>query len=317
VRVFVAGASGAVGRPLITQLVAAGHEVTGMTRREERAAEIRAEGAGCAVCDVFDQQALNEAVAAAEPEVVIHQLTALPQELDPRKKGIYDANNRIRHEGTSNLVGAARAAGARRMVAQSIAFIYAPTGGWVKTEDDPVISIPGEFGRAVEATMSLEQQVIETEGIDGLVLRYGFFYGPGTSYAPDGHQASEVRRRRFPIIGDGAGTFSFVHVEDAASAAVAATERGHSGIYNVADDEPAPMADLLRYLADQLGAPTPRKIPTLAARLLAGRDVVALLSSSIRLSNRLLREELGFEPRFTNYRQGFAAVLSEPVPEPA
>ncbi len=308
-RVFVAGASGAIGRPLLRQLVAAGHEVTGMTRREERAAEIRADGARCVVCDVFDRPALNEAVAAAKPEVVIHQLTSLPPELDPRKKGIYDANNRIRREGTSNLVGAAGAAGARRMVAQSIAFIYAPTGGWVKTEDASVISMPGEFGRAVEATMSLEQQVIGAAGIDGLVLRYGFFYGPGTSYAPDGHQASEVRRRRFPIIGNGAGTFSFVHVEDAASAAVAAAARGDSGIYNVADDEPAPTSAWLPVYARALGAKPPRRVPAWLARLVAGKEVVAFASTMRGASNERAKRELGWQPRYASWRQGFSEAL--------
>ena len=308
-KVFVAGASGAVGRPLIGQLVAAGHEVTGMTRREDRAAEIRATGAACVVCDVFDQPALDGALATAAPEVVIHQLTSLPQELDPRKKGIYDATNRIRREGTRNLIAAAGAAGARRLVAQSIAFIYAPTGGWVKTEEDPVISIPGEFGTAVDATMSLEEQVVGAEELDGLVLRYGFFYGPGTSYAPDGHQASEVRRRRFPIIGDCAGTFSFVHVADAASAAVAATERGASGIYNVADDEPAPTSDWLPAYAEALGAKPPRRVPAWLARLVAGKDVVAFASAMRGASNAKAKRELGWQTRYASWRQGFSEAL--------
>ncbi len=222
-RVFVAGASGAIGRPLVRRLVAAGHQVTGMTRREDRAEEIRAAGADGVVCDVFDPDALAEAVAGAEPEVVVHELTALPPELDPRKKGVYDANNRIRTEGTRNLIAAARAAGAGRFVAQSIAFIYAPIGGWVKSEDDPVMTeAGGEFGTALDATMDLERQVLGAEGMEGLVLRYGFFYGPGTSYAADGYQADEVRRRRFPIVGGGDGVFSFIHVEDAAAATVAA-----------------------------------------------------------------------------------------------
>lgn len=305
-KVFVAGASGAVGRPLVRQLVAAGHDVTGMTRRADRAEEIRATGADCVVCDVFDPQALADAVAAAEPRVVIHQLTSLPPELDPRKKGIYDANNRIRREGTRNLIEAARAAGAERVVAQSIAFIYAPTGGWVKTEEDPVISMPGEFGSAVDATMSLEQQVTAA---GGLVLRYGFFYGPGTSYAPDGHQASEVRRRRFPIIGDGSGTFSFVHVEDAASAAVAAAERGAPGIYNVADDEPAKTSEWLPAYARALGAKPPRRVPAWVARLVAGKEVVAFATTMRGVSNEKAKRELGWQPRYASWRQGFSEAL--------
>ena len=202
-RVFLAGASGVIGRPLIAALVGAGHEVTGMTRREERRAEIDAAGAVGVVCDVFDSEALTATVSAARPEVVVHELTALPAKLDVREKGVYDANNRIRTEGTRNLVAAAQAAGARRMVAQSIAFVYAPVGGPVKSEEDPVMEAEGEFGAAVAAAMELERRVTEAEGIEGLVLRYGFFYGPGSSYAADGHQADEVRRRRFPIVGGG------------------------------------------------------------------------------------------------------------------
>ena len=162
-----------------------------------------------------------------------------------REKGVYDANNRIRTEGTRNLVAAAQAAGARRMVAQSIAFVYAPVGGPVKSEEDPVMEAEGEYGAAVAAAMELERHVTEAEGLEGLVLRYGFFYGPGSSYAADGHQAEEVRRRRFPIVGGGEGVFSFVHVDDAAAATVAACERGAPGIYNVCDDEPAPVRDWL------------------------------------------------------------------------
>ncbi len=306
---FVAGASGAVGRPLVRALVAAGHEVTGMTRREDAAAEIRATGAGAVVCDVFDAPALNDAVAAAQPDVVIHQLTSLPQELDPRKKGIYDANNRIRREGTRSLIEAARAAGARRMVAQSIAFIYAPTDGWVKSEDDPVLSIPGEFGEAITATLSLEQQVVEAEGIEGLALRYGFFYGPGTAYAADGHQASEVRRRRFPIIGAGDGTFSFIHVDDAAAAAIAAAERGAPGVYNVADDDPAPTREWLPAYAEAVGAKPPRRVPAWLARLVAGKEVVAFATGMRGAANAKAKRELDWEPGYPSWREGFQRAL--------
>ena len=224
-RVFVAGASGVIGRPLVRDLVGAGHDVVGMTRSEERAAEIRAAGAKAAICDALDAAALREAVAAARPEVVVHQLTALPAKLDPRDAGVYTENNRIRREGTANLVAAAGAAGARRIVAQSIAFIYAREGDWVKDEDAPILQEEGTFGEAVDAAVDLERQVLEAGGLEGLVLRYGFFYGPGSSYAKSGHQADEVRKRRFPIVGDGAGTFSFVHVEDAAAATTNAVER--------------------------------------------------------------------------------------------
>lgn len=309
-RVFVAGASGAVGRPLVRQLVAAGHEVTGMTRREERAAEVRATGADCVVCDVFEPKALAQAVAAAAPEVVVHELTSLPPDLDPRKKGVYEANNRIRTEGTRNLIAAAGAAGARRVVAQSIAFVYAPTGGWVKSEEDPVMTgVAGEFGSAMDATMDLERQVVGAEGMDGLVLRYGFFYGPGTSYASEGHQAQEVRRRRFPIVGGGYGVFSFIHVEDAAAATIAACERGETGIYNVTDDDPAPVRDWLPVYAGAVGAKRPRRVPKLIARIVAGAPVVAFATTLRGASNEKAKRELGWRPRYASWRQGFSEAL--------
>jgi nucleoside-diphosphate-sugar epimerase len=210
--VFVAGASGAIGPPLVRSLREAGHTVTGMTRREDRAQQIRAGGADAVVCDVFDRPALEAAVAAARPDVVVNQLTALPHRFDFRDPHLYDATNRVRTEGTRNLIAAARAAGARRMVAQSIAFVYLPEGEWVKGEEAPVMTdAPGPFGSALEAVFDLERQVLGVEGMEGLVLRYGFFYGPGTAYAADGHYAAEVRRRRFPVVGRGTGTFSFVH----------------------------------------------------------------------------------------------------------
>lgn len=309
-KIFVAGASGAIGRPLVSELLAAGHEVTGMTRRDSAAQRIRDAGAEAVVCDVFDPVALSAAVTAAEPEVVVHELTSLPAKLDPREPGIYEANNRIRTEGTRNLVAAARAAGARRMVAQSISFVYVPIGGWVKQETDPVMEgLPGEFGAAMTATMELERQLLEAEGVDGLVLRYGFFYGPGTSYAADGYQASEVRRRRFPIVGGGDGVFSFVHVTDAAAATVAACERGGSGVYNVCDDEPAPVRDWVPVYAKAIGAKRPLRVPKLIARLVAGEAAVAFATTLRGASNEKAKRELGWEPAFPSWRQGFAQAL--------
>ena len=215
-----------------------------MTRRPERAEELERAGARAAVCDVFDGDALRAAVAQARPEVVVHELTALPNEFDPRRPDYYDATTRVRTEGTKLLVDAAQAAGARRMVAQSICSIYEPVGGWVKSEEDPVISsAPEPFATALGGILDLEHQVITADGIEGMVLRYGCFYGPGTWFDKDGHTAHEFARRRFPVIGRGEGTTSFVHVDDAASATVAAAERGGEGIYNVADDEPAQLRD--------------------------------------------------------------------------
>ena len=308
-RVFLAGASGVIGRPLIAALVGAGHEVTGMTRREERRVEIDAAGAVGVVCDVFDSEALTATVSAARPEVVVHELTALPAKLDVREKGVYDANNRIRTEGTRNLVAAAQAAGARRMVAQSIAFVYAPVGGPVKSEEDPVMEAEGEYGAAVAAAMELERRVTEAEGIEGLVLRYGFFYGPGSSYAANGHQADEVRRRRFPIVGGGEGVFSFLHVDDAAAATLAACERGEPGIYNVCDDDPAPVREWLPLYAGAVGAKRPMRVPKLIARMVGGQSAVALATTLRGASNAKAKGALGWEPRWASWRQGFEQAL--------
>jgi nucleoside-diphosphate-sugar epimerase len=306
-KVFLAGASGVVGRPLVRDLLAAGHDVTGMTRREEAAAEIRAAGAEAVVCDVFDAAALERAVVEAAPDAVVHQLTALPKQLDLRQKGVYDANNRIRTEGTRNLLAAAAAAGARRVVAQSIAFVYAPVGGPVKSEGDHVMKgVGGEFDTAVEATMDLERQVL---GAGGLVLRYGFFYGPGSSYASDGFQAQEVRKRRFPIVGDGGGVFSFVHVDDASAATVRALDHGGSGIYNVCDDEPAPLREWLPVYAEALGAKRPLRVPKLIARLVAGAGATAMATTLRGASNERAKRELGWEPIHPTWRRGFLEAL--------
>jgi nucleoside-diphosphate-sugar epimerase len=305
-RVFVAGASGAIGR----QLVAGGHEVTGMTRQPDRAEEIRAAGAAAAVCDVFDRAALAEAVAAARPEVVVHQLTALPAVLDFRRADLYEATNRVRTEGTRNLLAASRDAGARRVVAQSIAFVYAPVGGWVKDEEAPLVAdAPGPFGEALEAIFDLERQVLGGEVAEGLVLRYGFFYGPGTAYASDGYFADQVRRRRLPIVGRGAGVTSFVHIDDAAGATVAALARGGSGIYNVCDDEPAPSRDWLPAYADAVGAKRPWRVPKLIARLVAGAAAAEIATSLRGASNAKAKRELGWEPLYASWRQGFREAL--------
>jgi nucleoside-diphosphate-sugar epimerase len=316
VRVFVAGASGAIGRPLVRRLIAAGHEVTGMTRRRERADEIEAAGASAVVCDVYDAKALNAAILRAKPEVLVHQLTSLPWELDPRKPETYAATNRVRTEGTRNLIEAARAAGARRLVAQSIATLYAPVGGWVKSEEDPVLEgVPGHFGEAMNAILDLERQVTQAEGLEGLALRYGFFYGPHTQYAPDGYWAQEVRRRRFPVVGKGEGMLSFIQVEDAAGATVAACERGAPGVYNVVDDEPARLRDWLPAYAEALGAKRPLRVPIWLAKLVAGRQIIAMATSTRGASNAKAKRELGWEPLYSSWRLGFREALGRQPPD--
>jgi nucleoside-diphosphate-sugar epimerase len=196
------------------------------------------------------------------------------------------------------------------MVAESIAFVYAPAGGPVKSESDPVMQgVPGEFGGAMDATMDLERQVLGAQGLEGVVLRYGFFYGPGSSYAAGGYQASEVRKRRFPIVGAGTGVFSFVHVEDAASATVAACERGAPGVYNVCDDDPATLRDWLPVYARAVGAKRPLRVPKLIARLVAGEGAVAFATTLRGASNEKAKRELGWQPRYGSWRQGFEQAL--------
>jgi 2-alkyl-3-oxoalkanoate reductase len=310
VKVFVAGATGVIGRRLIPMLVSHGHEVTAMTRSPEKADQIRAAGATPAIRDVFDTEGLRAEVMAAAPEVLVHELTDLPANVDPRKAAEQlEGNDRIRDEGTRNLVDAALAAGVRRIVAQSIAFVY-PLGGGVKTEDDPLFDgAPFPWSRTVRAVHALEDAVTKTDGLEGIVLRYGFFYGPGTSYAPGGYQAREVGRRRFPIVGKGSGVFSFIHVDDAAAATVAAVEQGKPGIYNVVDDEPAPMREWLPVYAKALGAKKPLRVPKLLVRVAAGRYTMQMATGLSGASNARAKDELGWQPRYRSWRQGFREAL--------
>jgi nucleoside-diphosphate-sugar epimerase len=278
-----------------------------MTRQEDRAAGLREAGAEPLVADVFDAEGLRAAVAGAQPEVVVHELTDLPPALDPRKMEEQLAgNDRIRTEGTRNLVAAAVAAGARRVVAQSIAFAYPPTGEGAKRERDPLWDdAPWPWRRSVEALRDLEDAVTSTEGIEGLVLRYGFFYGPGSAYGRGGHWEREVRKRRFPVVGRGSGVFSFIHVDDAADATLAAVERGAPGIYNVVDDEPAPMREWLPVYAQAIGAKRPRRVPRFVAWMVAGRYAVMLATELRGASNERAKAELGWQPHHASWRQGF------------
>jgi nucleoside-diphosphate-sugar epimerase len=312
-RVFVAGASGAIGRPLVPRLVAAGHEVTGMTRSAESAEAIRTAGASAAVVDVFDRERLRAAVEEARPDVLVHELTSLPDRLDFRKQDVYEPTNRVRTEGTRNLLDAAAAAGVRRIVAQSIAFAYRPEGTWVKTEEDPLMeTAPGPFGGGVRSLREMESMVLGAQGIEGVVLRYGFFYGPGTYYADDGTTTADVRRRRMPIVGKGTGRFSFIHVEDAADATVAAVERGAPGVYNVTDDEPAPMSEWLPVFAEAAGAKRPLRVPVWLARFVGGKEVPVFALELRAASNEKAKRELGWQPAHPSCRTGFAEALRQP-----
>lgn len=307
-KVFLAGASGAIGRRLVPLLVQAGHEVTGMTRSQASTEPIRAAGATAVVCDVYDSKALARVLRDAAPEVVINQLTALPQDYDIRKVD-YGPTNRLRTEGTHNLIEGSLAAGARRMVAQSISFLIAPEGPAVHDEHArPFSEAPAPFDTGVAAALEMEKTVTGT-GLEGIVLRYGFFYGPGTYYAHDGYLAEETRKRRQPIVGKGTGVFSFCHVDDAATATVAAVERGAPGVYNVCDDEPAAMRDWLPVYAEAVGARKPLRVPRAVARLLAGRFAVAMATELRGNSNAKAKGQLGWEPRYASWRQGFSEAL--------
>jgi 2-alkyl-3-oxoalkanoate reductase len=300
-RVFVAGASGVIGRRLVPMLVATGHEVTGTTRSPEKAASLEAAGATAAVVDALDAAALRAAVERAEPEVVVAQLTALPDRFDPRKHHIYDATNRLRTEGTRTLLAAAPGA---RVVAQSVAFAYRPhREPLVLDEDAPLFtSAPPPFGAGTQAIAEMERMVLDA---GGLVLRYGWLYGPGTYYGEGGSTARDVAKWRYPVVGEGSGLFSFVHVDDAAAATVAAVERGAPGVYNVVDDEPGPMREWLPVYADAIGARRPLRVPMWLARLVAGKAAAAMSTTLPGASNARAKRELGWEPRWPSWRTGF------------
>ena len=301
-RVFVAGGTGAIGRPLVPRLLAAGHEVTGLTRSEERAEALRAAGARAVVADVFDTEALDAAVAGGEPEVVVNQLTDIPRSLDPRKFAKQMAGlQRIRAEGYANLVNAAQRAGARRMVAQSISFIYRPAPGFATESDEVWHDAPEPFATTLRATLSGERAVLDSD-LEALVLRYGWFYGPGTTYAGDGSITEMIRKRRYPVVGAGTGVSSFIHVEDAAEATVVAVDSAATGVLNVVDDEPAALHEWLPAVAETIGARKPRRVPAFAARLAVGKYAVAFSLEQRGVANARAKETLGWAPAHPTWR---------------
>ena len=308
-KVLVAGATGALGRQLVPRLVARGHEVYGMTRTQSKADAVRAMGATPLVADALDPEAVASAVAESEPEVIVHQLTALSGSIDMRHfDRDFALTNRLRSEGTDHLLAAGRAVGIKRFVAQSYAgWPFARTGGPVKSEDAPLDSDPPEgLRRALAAIRHLEDAVTGASWTEGVVLRYGGFYGPGTSLAPDGEHLELIRKRGFPIVGDGQGVWSFVHIEDAAEATVAAVEHGSRGIYNVVDDEPAPVAEWLPAIAESVGAKRPRKVPRWLGRLLAGQVATVMMTEVRGASNEKAKRELGWRPGHPSWREGLA-----------
>jgi len=280
-----------------------------MTRREEKRAELREAGAEAVVCDAFDAEGLRDAVVAAKPDAVVHMLTALPPRFGPRTD--LGPTDRIRVEGTRNLIAAARAAGAKRIVAESVAFFYAPEGGWVKDEEMSLdLEAPGKIGKAVAALADLERQVLGAEGLEGLVLRFGWFYGPDTYIGPGGSQAEEVRKRRYPIVGKGEARFSFIHTADGAAAVVAALERGAPGVYNVVDDEPSPLREWLPVYAEAMGAKPPRRIPRWLVTLTVGPTLARSATGSRGASNAKAKRELGWQAAHPSWRQGFPELFS-------
>lgn len=303
-KVLLAGASGAIGRPLVPLLVAAGHEVVGTTRSEDRAATLRGAGAEAVVCDLLEPGRPRQLVADVKPDVVIDQLTSLPQDLDLRRKDLYDANDRIRRDGSGALIAAAAELGVRRYVLQSIAFLYAPEGGPVKDEDARAWEdAPLPFDRAVQVMVGNERALLAAP-IEGLVLRYGFFYGPGTYYAHDGSATQMVQARRYPLVGGGGATLSFVHVADAAAATAIAIERGAPGIYNIVDDEPVAVHEWLPAFVAALGAKKPFRVPAWLARRLAGPYAVAASTQLRGASNAKAKRELGWRPAVPSWREG-------------
>ena len=318
-KVFLAGATGALGRALVPQLVARGHEVVGMTRSAAKQDLVRRLGARPIVADALDADAVAQAVASSEPDVIVHQLTALSGPMSardmrhPERSCAVTMTNRLRTEGTDNLLAAARAAGARRFVAQSFGAVqFARAGGPVRTEADPLESDPPAAVRAqLVGIVHVERAVPAIEWGEGLVLRYGGFYGPGTaiSLAPDALMAALVRKRRFPIVGDGGGVWSHVHIEDAAAATVAAVEHGAPGVYNIVDDDPAPVREWLPALASALGAKPPRRTPRWLGRLVAGEPATLMMTEARGASNEKAKRELGWQPRYPSWRQGFAQGL--------
>jgi nucleoside-diphosphate-sugar epimerase len=314
-RIFLAGATGALGKRLVPLLVSAGHHVTGMTRFIANVPQLTDMGAEPAVAEALDRAAVMEAVMNAHPDVVVHQLTALTK---MRNFKHFDdelaLTNRLRTEGTQYLLAAAKAAGARRFVAQSYAgWPNTRTGGRIKTEEDPLDSNPPKnMRRTLDAIRQLEQMVTSADGLTGIVLRYGGFYGPGTSLGAGGHFLEAVRRRQLPVVGAGTGVWSFLHIDDAANATRAAIEDGPGGIYNIVDDEPAEVRAWLPDLAAAIGARPPRHIPNWLARLFIGEAGLSVMNEARGSSNAKARTVLGWRPYYSSWREGFRAIESAP-----
>ena len=308
-RVFVTGATGALGRHLVPGLVAAGHEVTATTRTPGKIAQLREAGAEPVVVDGLDRGAVIAAVRAAAPEVIVHEMTALADMRSFRNPDkLFAVTNELRTRGTDNLLAAAAQAGTRRVIAQGYAGPGPdkPAGARLKTEEDPLDWRPIRSAARAMAAIRYVDRTVPLEAPEGIVLRYGGFYGPGTG----DFVVEMARKRRLPVIGGGTGVWSFIEITDAAAATLAAVDRGAPGVYNVVDDDPAPVAEWLPYLAKVVGAKPPLRVPAWLGRLLAGEFVVGQMTSSRGSSNEKARKELGWEPRYASWREGFRAWVS-------
>jgi nucleoside-diphosphate-sugar epimerase len=312
-RILLAGATGAVGQRLMPALLQDGHEVVAMTRTAAKADGLRAAGALPVVADALDREAVMGAVLGAEPEVIVHQMTALTGATNLKHfDRVFATTNRLRTEGTRHLLDAARAAGTRRLIAQSFTgWPFAREGGPVKGEEAPLDPEPPRAQReSLAAIRGLEALVGDADDVEGVVLRYGGFYGPGTSLSADGEMTELVRRRRLPVVGGGDGRWSFTHIDDAVGGVLATlVPGGPTGVFAIVDDEPARTADWVPALASALGAPAPRRVPAWLGRLAAGEAVVTMMTASRGASNERARRVLGWTPRWPTWREGFQRGL--------
>jgi 2-alkyl-3-oxoalkanoate reductase len=313
-RVFVAGSTGAVGLRVVRLLIGSGHQVTATTRSDGKVDLLRAVGAEPVVLDGLDPIAVGAAVARARPDAIIHQMTALAGVPDMRRFDRWFAQtNRLRTRGLDHLLAAAQASGVKRLLAQSYTgWTNAPTGAAVKTEEDGLDPHPARAQTETLAAIAYLEQAVVSAPLEGIVLRYGSFYGPGGSEA----LVALVRKRKLPIVGGGGGVWSWIHLDDAAAATVAALDRGKPGIYNIVDDEPAPVADWLPCLAAAVGARPPLRVPTWLARLLAGEVIARVMTRSRGASNQKARRELGWRPEWSSWRQGFRHALTASAAQP-
>ena len=310
-KIFVAGGTGAIGRPLLDQLLAKGHKVVALTRSQERAQSLVAQGIEPAIADVFDADSVKAAIAHAQPEVVIEQLTALPKTYSRESmSAAAPLNMRIRLEGGANVLAAARAAGVRRYLRQSIAFWAVPGAGLADEETPLAFDASPAVAADTRIVTEIEHRLLQTPNLEGIALRYGFFYGPGTWFNPDGDVAQQVRQQQFPIVGNGEGVWSWLHIEDAAIATVAAAERGNRGVYLIADDRPLPVHDWLPAFAQWLNAPPPPQISVKEALQIGGADTVYYGTQMRGVSNAKAKRELKFQPRSLEWLVETAAAYA-------